>query len=68
MLLGAVHWRLDRLEMDDSTMTDLTTLPFISPLRLCFLGGLVIGYGYFRALAMTANLIVGGGTALRAWP
>ncbi|MEE4315443.1 MAG: hypothetical protein V2I74_00515, partial [Erythrobacter sp.] len=47
-------------------MTDLTTLPLIFLLPVCFLGGLFIGYGYFRALRETANLIVGGGKPLRA--
>lgn len=52
--------------MDERTMTDPFTLPLIILLPICFLGGLFIGYGYFRALRETANLVVGGGEALRA--
>ena len=52
--------------MDERTMTDPSTLPLIVLLPVCFLGGLFIGYGYFRALRETANLIVGGGQPLRA--
>ncbi|MCD9150089.1 N-ATPase subunit AtpR [Pseudophaeobacter flagellatus] len=52
--------------MDERTMTDLSALPLIALLPVCFLGGLFIGYGYFRALRETANLIVGGGKPLRA--
>jgi hypothetical protein len=52
--------------MDERTMTDLSNLSLIFLLPICFLGGLFIGYGYFRALRETANLIVGGGKPLRA--
>ncbi|SNT13411.1 ATP synthase subunit I [Antarctobacter heliothermus] len=52
--------------MDERTMTDPSTLPLIVLLPICFLGGLFIGYGYFRALRETANLIVKGGNPLRA--
>ncbi len=52
--------------MDERTMTDPTTLPLIVLLPICFLGGIFIGWGYFRALRETANLIVGGGKPLRA--
>lgn len=52
--------------MDERTMTDPSTLPLIVLLPVCFLGGLFIGYGYFRALRETANLIVEGGKPLRA--
>ena len=52
--------------MDERTMTALTPLPLIVLLPVCFLGGLFIGWGYFRALRETANLIVGGGKPLRA--
>jgi hypothetical protein len=47
-------------------MTGPSTLPIIPLLPICFLGGLFIGYGYFRALRETVNLIVGGGKPLRA--
>jgi hypothetical protein len=54
------------MEMDERTMTDPSTLPLIVLLPICFLGGLFIGWGYFRALRETANLIVNGGKPLRA--
>lgn len=47
-------------------MIDLSTIPPFVLLPVCFLGGLFIGYGYFRALRETANLIVNGGEPLRA--
>ena len=46
--------------MDEHTMIDISTLPLFVILPICFLGGLFIGYGYFRALRETANLIVSG--------
>lgn len=52
--------------MDERTMIDLTTLPPIVLLPICFLGGLFIGWGFFLALRETANLIVGGGKPLKA--
>lgn len=52
--------------MDERTMTDPSTLPPIVLLPICFLGGLFIGWGYFRALRETANLIVKGGNPQRA--
>jgi len=47
-------------------MIDLNTIPLFVLLPVCFLGGLLIGYGYFHALRETANLIVNGGEPLRA--
>jgi len=47
-------------------MIDLSTIPLFVLLPVCFLGGLFIGYGYFRALRETANLIVNGGEPLKA--
>ena len=47
-------------------MIDLTTTSLFVLLPVCFLGGLFIGYGYFRALRETADLIVNGGEPLRA--
>ncbi|RXV66405.1 hypothetical protein C6W92_04360 [Roseovarius sp. A46] len=52
--------------MDERAMTDLTTLPLFVLLPVCFLGGLFVGYGYFRALRETAKIIVNGGEPLRA--
>jgi hypothetical protein len=60
MLLGAVHGRLDRMEMDERAMIDLHLVPLPLILPACFLGGLVLGFAYFRALRTTADLIVGG--------
>lgn len=52
--------------MDERAMIDLTTLPLFVLLPACFLGGLFVGYGYFRALRETAKIIVNGGEPLRA--
>lgn len=52
--------------MGERRMTYLSSLPLVFLLLICFLGGLFIGWGYFRALRETANLIVGGGKPLRA--
>ncbi|MCR8723805.1 ATP synthase subunit I [Frigidibacter sp. ROC022] len=45
-------------------MIDPATLPYTVTLPACFLGGLVLGYIYFRALRLTANLIVSHGHPL----
>ena len=50
--------------MDERPMIDLSTLPLPVTLVLCFLGGLLLGYAYFRALRKTTDLIIGGGSAL----
>lgn len=42
-------------------MNDLS-LPLI--LMLAFPGGMLLGYAYFRAVRTTAELIVGGGSAM----
>lgn len=52
--------------MDEREMIDLSGLSPFALLPICFLGGLFIGYGYFRALRETAKLIVSGGQPLRA--
>ena len=54
------------MEMDVRTMIDLSTLPLLITLPSGFLAGLFIGYGYFRALRETANLIVHEGQPLLA--
>lgn len=54
------------MEIDERTMTNLSTLPLIVLLPFCFLGGHLSGYGYFRALRETAHLLVNGGEPLRA--
>ncbi len=45
-------------------MIDLSTLPLLVTLPVCFMGGLLLGYAYFRALRETANLIVSNGHPL----
>lgn len=45
-------------------MIALSTIPLFITLPVCFLGGLFIGFGYFRALRATADLIVGAGKPL----
>jgi hypothetical protein len=52
--------------MDECGMIDLSSLPLHLLLPGCFLAGLFIGYGYFRALRETANLIVREGQPLLA--
>ncbi len=52
--------------MDERAMTDLTILPLSITLPVGFLGGLLLGYGYFRALRETTNLIVRHGHPLLA--
>jgi len=52
------------VEVDERAMIDLSTLPLFITLPTCFLGGLFIGYGYFRALRETTNLIVREGQPL----
>lgn len=44
--------------MDEHAMIDLATFPLFILLPASFLAGLFIGYGYFRALRETTNLIV----------
>ncbi|WP_028914036.1 ATP synthase subunit I [Pseudorhodobacter ferrugineus] len=50
--------------MDEWTMIDFSVLPLALILIACFMGGLMLGYAYFRALRATADLIVGGGSVL----
>ncbi len=45
-------------------MMELSTLPLPVAVVACFLGGLLLGYAYFRALRKTTDLIIGGGSAL----
>lgn len=50
--------------MDERTMIDLSNMSLFILLPGCFLAGLFIGYGYFRALRETANMIVHDGKPL----
>jgi hypothetical protein len=52
------------MEMDECGMIDLSSLSLFILLPSCFLAGLFIGYGYFRALRATADLIVHEGQPL----
>jgi hypothetical protein len=47
--------------MDERAMTDMNSVPLLVILPICFAGGVVLGFAYFRALRTTADLIVGGG-------
>jgi hypothetical protein len=57
---------LDSLELDEREMMDFSALPPALLLAACFAGGLVIGYGYFRALRATTDLILREGKPLMA--
>jgi hypothetical protein len=48
--------------MDEYAMTDLSALPLPVILPVCFLGGLGLGYVYFRALRETTKLIANRGS------
>ncbi len=52
------------MELDERAMIDLSLLPLPVILPICFLGGLVLGYIYFRALRETTNLVVSQGHPL----
>lgn len=47
-------------------MIDISALPLPVTLLFFFLGGLALGYVYFRAVRETANLIIGQGHPLLA--
>ncbi|MEM5471756.1 ATP synthase subunit I [Hoeflea sp. AS60] len=49
------------MELDERAMIDLSLLPLPVILPIYFLGGLVLGYLYFRALRETTNLVVNQG-------
>lgn len=54
------------MELDEREMMNV---PFLHPailLPVCFLGGLIIGFGYFRALQATTDLILRQGKPLLA--
>ena len=42
------------------------TLPLVLTLPLCFAGGLLLGFAYFRALRWTTALIINGGSPVLA--
>ncbi len=50
--------------MDERAMIDLQALPLSFALPACFVGGFLLGFVYFRALRLTADLIVGHGSPL----
>jgi hypothetical protein len=45
--------------MDERAMIDLAALPLALTLPVAFIGGLLLGLVYFRAVRLTADLIVG---------
>lgn len=45
-------------------MIDLSSVPLPFVLIVCFLGGLLLGYAYFRALRATTDLILQGGSMM----
>lgn len=52
--------------MDERAMTMTQTFPLVLTLPLCFAGGLLLGFAYFRALRWTTALIVNGGSPVLA--
>lgn len=54
------------MEMDACKMMDLSFVPLGLSVPACFCGGLGLGYLYFRALRLGADLIVRGGRPLFA--
>jgi F1F0 ATPase subunit 2 len=44
--------------MDECTMIDLDTLRTLMSLTGYYIGGLLLGYAYFKALRLTTDLIV----------
>lgn len=48
------------MEMDERAMISLQTVPVFLSVPVCFIGGLALGFAYFHALRMTADLIVEG--------
>ena len=54
------------MEVDERAMNMAQTLPLALTLPLCFAGGLLLGFVYFRALRWTTALIVNGGSPVLA--
>jgi F1F0 ATPase subunit 2 len=52
--------------MDERAMNMAQTFPLVLTLPLCFAGGLLLGFAYFRALHWTTTLIVNGGSPVLA--
>jgi hypothetical protein len=52
--------------MDEHAMIDLSPLPLPVTLPVFLLGGLVLGYAYFRAVRATADLVISQGNPLHA--
>lgn len=52
--------------MDERAMIDLHAVPLFLILPVCFAGGLVLGFAYFRTLRMTADMLVRGDRPLLA--
>lgn len=52
--------------MDEFKMTDPDTLRTLSTLMVCFIGGVLVGYTYFRALQITTDILLHSGQPLVA--
>ena len=52
--------------MDERAMIDLTNLPLTLALPGSFIGGLLLGFVYFRAVRATVDLLVAHGSPLLA--
>ena len=54
------------MEVDERTMNMAESFPLALTLPLCFAGGLLLGFAYFRALHWTTALIINGGSPVLA--
>lgn len=50
--------------MDEHAMTAFSHFPWQIAVPLFFAGGFLIGYGYFRALRKTTDMLLGQGSAV----
>lgn len=50
--------------MDEFAMIDLQNLPLVVILPACLLGGVVLGFAYFRAMRATTDMLVQGRSPL----
>lgn len=48
------------MEVDECKMIYPDSLPMLTKLMVCFIGGVIVGYAYFKALRMTTELIMCG--------
>ena len=52
--------------MDERTMIDLHAVPLFLILPVCFAGGFLLGFAYFRTLRITTDMLVMGDRPLLA--